>query len=131
MREILLVGYLRSQGNTPLDQCIEDYPFGVVNKRMQKLWKSKLPQKLKVFNWLASQERLQTWVNLKRRKWKGDEKCCLCGVAEDMNHIFFQCRIAKMVWFCIKEALGWGQIAQKLPGGFWRGDSIGGSGLSH
>jgi hypothetical protein len=38
---------------------------GITNKRMIKLWKSKLPNKLKVFVWLAAQDRLQTGVNLK------------------------------------------------------------------
>lgn len=52
---------------------------GVLNKRMIKLWKSKLPYKLKVFLWLAVQDRLQTGVNLKKRKWRGSGKCCLCG----------------------------------------------------
>lgn len=43
---------------------------GVLNKRMIKLWKSnKLPNKLKVFVWLAVQDRFQTGVNLKK-KWK-------------------------------------------------------------
>ena len=33
---------------------------GVVNKRMEKLWHTKLPLKLKIFMWLAIQGRLQT-----------------------------------------------------------------------
>lgn len=44
----------------------------VLNKRLIKLWKSKLPMKLKVFMWLALQGRIQTGVALKAKKWKGD-----------------------------------------------------------
>jgi hypothetical protein len=44
---------------------------GVINKRMIRLWKSKLPMKLKSFMWLVSQDRLQTKLNLKRRNWRG------------------------------------------------------------
>lgn len=81
--------------------------WGVINRRMLRLWKSKLPQKLKNFSWLVYQDRLQTGVNLKHRKWRGDERCCVCGVKEDMDHIFFHCHIARVVWYCIKEVLGW------------------------
>lgn len=80
---------------------------GVINRRMQKLWRSKLPQKLKVFLWFASQDRLQTGLNLKKKNWKGNAKCCLCGVLENMDHIFFRCHVARVIWFCFKEALGW------------------------
>ena len=42
-------------------------PFeGVVSKRLQKLRKNKMPMKLKVFLWLALQNRLQTGEALKR-----------------------------------------------------------------
>lgn len=87
---------------------------GVVNKRMAKLWKSKLPNKLKVFFWLVVQDKLQTGVNLKKREWKGDGKCCLCGVEESGNHIFFNCHIARVIWFCVKEALGWERCPSNL-----------------
>ena len=41
---------------------------GVINKRMERLWKSKLPLKLKIFMWLAIQGRIQTGVALKQKK---------------------------------------------------------------
>lgn len=80
---------------------------GVTNRKMIKLWKSKLPYKLKVFMWLAIQDRLQTGVNLKKKEWKGSKKCCLCGEAGTMDHIFFHCHITRIIWACFKEALGW------------------------
>lgn len=83
---------------------------GVNNKRMKRMWRSKLPQKLKVFAWLVAQNKLQTGDNLKKRKWKGDEKCCLCRKMENMDHIFFECHIAKTIWYCFKEALGWDRV---------------------
>jgi hypothetical protein len=36
--------------------------LGVSNKRMKKLWKSKLPMKLKTFMWLVCQDRIQSGV---------------------------------------------------------------------
>ena len=43
----------------------------VINKRMEKLWHTKLPLKLKIFMWLAIQGRLQTGVALKQKKVEG------------------------------------------------------------
>jgi hypothetical protein len=40
---------------------------GVVNVRMQTLWKNKLPKKLKVFMWQAMNDKLPTGVKLKKR----------------------------------------------------------------
>ena len=36
------------------------------NKRMMKLWRSRIPNKIKVFMWMAIQNRTQIGVNLKR-----------------------------------------------------------------
>jgi len=80
---------------------------GVLDKRVGKLWRSKLPMKLKVFVWQAMHNRLPTGVVLKGRNWKGDINCPLCGSPETIDHILFQCIIARFVWACIKEALGW------------------------
>lgn len=73
---------------------------GDINYRMRKIWGCKLPLKLKVFMWLIMQIRLQTSVNLKGRKWKGN-------VPETIDHIFFSCINARFTWTCIKEALSW------------------------
>jgi hypothetical protein len=48
---------------------------GVIDVRMEELWKSKLPLKIKNFLWLVYRGRIQTVDNLKRKRWKGDEKC--------------------------------------------------------
>ena len=77
---------------------------GVLNGRMQRLWKSKLPMKIKVFLWLAFQDRLLTGIVLKRRHWKGDGRCVVCKVIETSDHIFFHCPLAKFVWACALEA---------------------------
>ena len=83
---------------------------GVVNKRLRGVWKSKLPMKLKVFLWQIFHDKLQTGAELKKRKWRGSEKCNLCGKLETVDHIFFSCVLAKFVWACFKEALGWERV---------------------
>lgn len=37
----------------------------------------------------------------------GSERCVLCGIIENVDHIFFGFVIAKCVWRCLQEALGW------------------------
>ena len=76
---------------------------GFKNGRLKKLWKNKMPLKLKVFLWLAFQDRLQTGSALKRKHWKGDERCIVCLKKEDVNHIFFDCVMAKFVWGALKR----------------------------
>ena len=87
---------------------------GVVNKRMLHLWQSKLPLKLKIFMWLASQDRLQSGMALKQKNWKGDGRCSLCGVPENVDHIFFRCKMARFTWIAFKEALGWEKIPHNM-----------------
>lgn len=53
------------------------------------------------------QNKLQTGVNLKKKKWKGSHKCVVCGEPETEDHIFFSCITARFTWACIREALGW------------------------
>lgn len=71
---------------------------GVTNKRMHKLWKIRLPTKLKDFMWQALQDKSQSRVELKKRCWKGDRNCSLCVKPEDTDHILFACGIARFVW---------------------------------
>jgi hypothetical protein len=44
---------------------------GVVDVRMEELWSSKIPLKVKFFVWLVYQDRVQMADNLIKKKWKG------------------------------------------------------------
>jgi hypothetical protein len=46
---------------------------GVLNMHMQRVWKARLPMKLKVFTWQVFQDKLQTWGNSRNRIGKGME----------------------------------------------------------
>jgi hypothetical protein len=43
----------------------------VVDVRMEELWKSKLPLKIKNFIWLVCRGKIQMTNNMKRKRWKG------------------------------------------------------------
>ena len=85
------------------------------NKRAEKIWRSKLPMKIKVFMWLANQNRLPTKTKMKERKWKGEQGCRNCGALESLDHILFTCILARFTWSCLKEALGW----DRIPNSWW------------
>jgi hypothetical protein len=61
-----------------------------------------MPMKIKVFMWLANHKRIQLVGG-----WKGETKCVVCGVLESVDHILFECPLAKMAWAGLREALGW------------------------
>ena len=51
---------------------------GVVDSAMSDIWKCKIPLKVQIFLWMAFQDRIQSAVQLKKRKWAGDPDCKLC-----------------------------------------------------
>jgi hypothetical protein len=57
--------------------------------------------------------------------------CCLCGVIETNGHIFFQCHIARTIWFSFKEALGWDKTPQSMQDVFLLLDSYWGERLPY
>jgi hypothetical protein len=71
------------------------------------IWKSKIPLKIKVFLWQMFHNKLQAAVGLKKRGWQGSPLCCVCGIPETVNHIFFECYFSQYLWCCIRDAFGW------------------------
>lgn len=49
-----------------------DFQRGV-NRRMVKMWKNKMPTKVRVFMWLVIQDRIQTEMNLNKKEKKKEE----------------------------------------------------------
>jgi hypothetical protein len=62
------------------------------------LWKTRLPYKIKVFLWLVRYKKILTKDNLFKRHWQGNLDCVFCGLLESINHLFFQCSVARFVW---------------------------------
>jgi hypothetical protein len=52
---------------------------GLPNKLARKIWKCKVPLKIRIFLWQAFQDRIQTAQQLKTRNWKESFLCVLCG----------------------------------------------------
>jgi hypothetical protein len=79
------------------------YDYGHNSKR---IWKAKIPLKIKIFLWLVEQNAILTKDSLSKRKWKGNSSCAFCTENETSNHLFFECPTAKYVWSLLAYALG-------------------------
>jgi hypothetical protein len=70
------------------------------------LWKLKLLMKVKVFLWLLFRKVILTKGNLVKRNWHGNEQCCFCQNYEKIQHLFFDCNLAKFIWTVIYFTFG-------------------------
>jgi hypothetical protein len=66
---------------------------------------AKIPPKVKKF--LVFNDKLQSVEQLKKREWKGEANCVLCGTLEDVDHIMLRCVMSRYVWSTMKEIFGW------------------------
>ena len=99
---------------------------GCVDLRMVDVWNTRVPLKIQIFLWMVWHDRVQTTVQLKKRKWGGQIHCKLCGEMEDLDHLFFKCPVALFVWCWVRDSLGWSCIPASL--GDFQDDFLGGPG---
>jgi hypothetical protein len=86
---------------------------GVTDARMEEMWRTKMPLKVKYFVWLVYQGRIQTADNLIRKNWKGDKKCKFYE-EESVNHLLFLCPIASYLWCILRDSLQWERIPRSV-----------------
>jgi len=79
-----------------------------------RIWKAKLPYKIKIFLWLIEQKAILTRDNMVRRNWPGNPSCNFCNNDESINHLFFTCPTAKVVWSIVARSIG----AINIPSSF-------------
>jgi hypothetical protein len=70
------------------------------------LWKINAPLKIRVFLWLLYREAILTQDNLVKRNWHRKMLCCFCNNLEIIQHLFFDCALAKFLWRFIQMAFG-------------------------
>jgi len=57
-----------------------------------KLWKWNIQLKLKLFLWMAVENKILSWEFLQKKGWQGPDFCPLCkNDVEDIDHLFLQC----------------------------------------
>jgi hypothetical protein len=69
-------------------------------------WKAKIPLKIKIFLWYLWKGVILTKDNLAKRKWKGCTRCCFCSEQETIEHLFFECPMARLMWSAISVTFG-------------------------
>jgi len=67
---------------------------------LKSIWKGKIPPKIKYFMWLLTNGVVLTKDNLLRKNWKGSPDCYFCNEDETIDHLFFHCSVARVVWAC-------------------------------
>ena len=71
----------------------------IMKRFWQKLWRAKVPNKVRVFGWKACQNILPTKMNLFHRQVTDDPICEECVLEpETVLHVLCQCLKAKEVW---------------------------------
>jgi hypothetical protein len=58
--------------------------------------------------------RIQTMDNLKKKRWKGDEKCQFCLEGELVDHMLFRCPLSVYIWAVVKDVLGWEALPKSV-----------------
>ena len=69
-----------------------------------QVWNIKVSLKIKVFLWYLYKGVTLTKDNLARKNWNGNVKCSFCNLSESIQHLFFNCPLAKFVWRIIAVA---------------------------
>ena len=87
---------------------------GVSDPTLKKIWRLKIPLKIRVFLWQVIHDRLPTREQILKRYGPTDGKCPLCGSSETLDHLMFQCATAVFVWSVIRDTLDWPACPQNL-----------------
>jgi hypothetical protein len=87
---------------------------GIKDLKMEELWHSKMPLKIKNFVWLVLRNRVQTTYNVGRKQWRGNKLCQFCQIEESADHLFFKCPGAVFVWPVLQDGLGWSDVPKSV-----------------
>ena len=88
----------------------------------RRVWKSRIPLKIRIFVWLLLRQRLMTRSFQQRMAPDSSGDCALCGATmEDCEHLFVLCPISQAVWWSVSVA----RLELTSLEDFWRsiGDS--------
>ena len=78
------------------------------------IWKARIPYKIKIFLWLLENNAILTKDNLIKRHWVGSPTCYFCQANETVQHLFFQCPIAKVIWGTVGLCFGANDIPRNI-----------------
>jgi hypothetical protein len=68
------------------------------------VWKLKIPTRVQFSLWLVSKDKILTRDNLGKRRVMDDPSCLFCNKPETVNHLFFECVIARRIWNSVRNS---------------------------
>lgn len=66
--------------------------------RKEVFQKLRVPLKIKIFLWYLRKGVILIKDNLAKRGWVGNTTGCFCNSSETIQHLFFDCHLARFVW---------------------------------
>lgn len=96
-----------------------------VTTRIHRVWKMKVPPRIKVFAWLTYHGRILTIDNLVTRGWNLPNMCVMCRRAEEtIKHLFSECNYTLQLYRKMNQvfslpAWNWRFILAKEQAQFW------------
>ena len=95
------------------------YPFqndgGLRCPITPKIWKTAIPEKIKIFLWLAMKNKILTAENLKKRGWEHPSSCVLCGKEDEtVSHLFLSCQFSRQMWSSVRSKLNLDGLPDEL-----------------
>ena len=79
---------------------------GVVPVHTPAIWQLNVPPRIHVFLWLVANNKVLTRDNLHKRRHVEDRTCLFCSELETVDHLFFDCFLAKKIWTVISDIFG-------------------------
>jgi hypothetical protein len=78
---------------------------GIKPVHVSAVWSIKVPPRVHYFLWLVIKNRALTRDNLAKRRKVEDESCLFCSEKETIQHVFFECVVAKQCWYIMSDIL--------------------------
>jgi hypothetical protein len=70
------------------------------------MWTWDIALKIRLYTWLAVENKILTWDNLQKKGWEGPSLCHLCSRdSETVLHLLVNCNFTQQVWQKIKSGL--------------------------
>ena len=88
---------LTTSGTFTVKSMYLDYMNGHTPFLRKYIWKIKVPLKIRIFMWFLHRKVILTKDNLLKRNWHGCKSCCFCDKDETIQHLFFDCPLAKII----------------------------------
>ena len=70
------------------------------------VWNLHVPPRIHIFLWLLTNNKTLTRNNLAKRQKVEDLSCLFCSEPETVQHLFFDCCVARVSWDHLSEVLG-------------------------